>query len=362
MARYNIGVLNGDDIGHEIVPVAVDVLKTAASLFDDIHIEWVHLPVGYSAYTECGYSLPDKTYKALFDLDGFILGPIGHSAYPDDINCYPPHYVLRKDFDLVSNIRPAKSLSGVPCLKDDVDLVIIRENNQGFQPDRNMYKGNSECMIDPDTAISTRVITRRNSTLAAKTAFELARQRNGLKKVTAIHKKSVYKLGCGLFLDAARQVAEDYPDIKLDDCAVDTFAMKMILQPEKYDVVLATNQFGDILSDEAAGLVGGLGMAPGLNLGPRYCMANATHGSAPDIAGKNIANPYAMIMSAQMLFSWLAHRNKDLSAIKAAAYIEKAANLSLQRKATVTPDLGGSGTTTQMGEEICRIIKSGLTD
>lgn len=356
MSRYRIGVLNGDDIGLEIVPVTVEVLKSAVGLFEDVHIEWIDLPVGYLAYKEYGDSLPETTYRTLFELDGFILGPIGHMAYPDDEKCYPPHFVLRRDFDLVSNIRPSRSLPGVPCLKDNVDLVIVRENNQGFQPDRNMYKGNSECMIDADTAISTRVITRRNSALAARTAFELARQRDGLKKVTVIHKKTVYKLGCGLFLEAAAQVAADYPDIRLEDCVVDTFAMKLLMQPEKYDVIVASNQFGDILSDEAAGLVGGLGMAPGLNLGPHYAMANATHGSAPDIAGRNVANPYAMILSGQLLISWLGHRNGDASLVAAAARVEAAAQQVLQNKAAVTPDLGGSGSTTRMGEEICRII------
>ena len=235
--------------------------------------------------------------------------------------------------------------------------VIVRENNEGFQPDRNMFMGNSECMPSPDMALSLRVITRRNSSMAARTSFELARQRNGRKKVTAIHKNTVFKLGCSLFLDSCREVAKEYPDIEFETVVVDTFAMKMLMRPTNYDVVVATNMFGDILSDEAAGLVGGLGMAPGLCVGPDYCMAQATHGSAPDIAGRNIANPFAMIMSGQMLLSWLANQKRDASGIAAAKDIERVMEEILSHKDVVTPDLGGKGSTTSMGKAICDLLR-----
>ena len=354
MAGYKIGILNGDDIGLEIVPVTVEVIKAAVKAYSDIKIDWVPLPVGYTSYRENGHSLPQSTLDALYGLDGWILGPIGHMAYPKDPNCVNPHPILRRQFDLVSNIRPAKALKGVECINDRTDLVIVRENNEGFQPDRNMYMGNSDCMPTPDIALSLRVITRRNSAMAAKTAFELARQRAKLKKVTAIHKNTVFKLGCSLFLEACGEVAREYPDITYDTCVVDTFAMRMLMNPTAYDVVVTTNMFGDILSDEAAGLVGGLGMAPGLCVGPKYCMAQATHGSAPDIAGKNIANPYAMIMSGQMMLSWLANLKKDDSAVKASVNIENAAFSVIAEKESVTPDLGGSASTQQMGEAICK--------
>jgi 3-isopropylmalate dehydrogenase len=193
--------------------------------------------------------------------------------------------------------------------------------------------------------------------MAAKSAFELARQRNGKKKVTVIHKNTVFKLGCGLFVDSCREVAREFPDITMETCVVDTFAMKLVMRPEDYDVVVATNVFGDILSDEAAGLVGGLGLAPGLNLGPEAVMANATHGSAPDIAGKNIANPFAMIMSAQLMFSWVANKRGDVSAIKAAEDMKRAAEAVLADKNAVTPDLGGKGTTRGMGEAILSLLE-----
>ncbi|MBS6642145.1 MAG: isocitrate/isopropylmalate dehydrogenase family protein [Clostridiaceae bacterium] len=356
MANYKIGILNGDDIGPEIVPETVNVLKTAVSAYPDIKIDWVPLPIGYSSYLEHGNSLLPSVKETLYQLDGWILGPIGHMAYPKVPECINPHPILRRDYDLVSNIRPAKGYECIPCINPKTDLIIVRENNEGFQPDRNMFKGTSDCMPTPDMALSLRVITRRNSAMAARTAFELARQRNKLKKVTAIHKNTVFKLGCSLFLDACREVAAEYPDITFETCVVDTFAMKMLMNPLAFDVAVTTNMFGDILSDEAAGLIGGLGMAPGLSAGPKYCMAQATHGSAPDIAGQNIANPYAMIMSGQMMLSWLGNLKNDDSAIRAAGDIEKAVELVLTEKKNLTPDLGGCSSTQEMGAAICRAV------
>ncbi|HSK68685.1 MAG TPA: isocitrate/isopropylmalate dehydrogenase family protein [Candidatus Limnocylindria bacterium] len=358
MATYKIGILNGDDIGLEIVPVAVDVLKAAVENAPGVDVEWVPLPVGYSSFLEHGHSLPESTMRTLRTLDGWILGPIGHMAYPKDPSCINPHPILRREFDLVSNIRPARAMPGVKCINPATDLVIVRENNEGFQPDRNMYRGTSDCMPTPDIALSLRVITRRNSSMAARTAFELARQRGKLRKVTAIHKNTVFKLGCSLFLEACREVAADYPDVQLDTCVVDTFAMKMLMTPEKYDVAVTTNMFGDILSDEAAGMVGGLGMAPGLCVGPQWCMAQATHGSAPDIYGKNIANPYAMVISAQMMLSWLANKKGDQEGVRAAERIQEAVEATLREGRDVTPDLGGSASTQRMGEAICERLRA----
>ena len=356
MSKYRIGVLNGDDIGHEIVPVAEKVLRAAVAKHPSMDVEWVHLPIGYKSYLEHGNSLLPKVLETLYTLDGWILGPIGHMAYPKDPNCINPHPILRRKYDLVSNVRPAKAWPGVPCIAPETDLVIVRENNEGFQPDRNMFRGTSDCMPDPDMALSLRVITRRNSSMAARTAFELARQRNGKKKVTAVHKNTVFKLGCGLFLESCREVAKEYPDIELESCIVDTFAMRVLMNPSQYDVVVTTNMFGDILSDETAGLVGGLGMAPGLCIGPDYCMAQATHGSAPDIAGKNIANPYAMVESARMMLSWLAEKKKDVEGIAAAKEIREAEMRVLRERICLTPDLGGTGTTSSMGEAICKAV------
>jgi 3-isopropylmalate dehydrogenase len=337
----------------------VQVIQGAIKKYPGIDIEWLNLPVGYPAYTSGGETLPQKTIDTLFELDAWILGPIGHMAYPkDDPKAVNPHPIIRRSFDLVSNVRPTKSYPRLKSLHQNVDLVIIRENNEGFQPDRNMFKGNGEFMPTPDIAMSMRVITRRNSELAARSAFDLARQRNGKKRVTAIHKNTVFKLGCGLFIDACRAVSKEYPDIAFDTAVVDTFAMNLVMRPQNYDVIVSTNMFGDILTDEAAGLVGGLGMAPGLCVGPRYIMAQATHGSAPDIAGKHIANPYAMIMSGKMMIEWLGMRRQDEDMLACAREIDSAVSDVLNELKDVTPDLGGTASTEQMGEAICRKLST----
>ncbi len=357
MSDYRIGILQGDDIGLEIVPVAVSVLQAAISKYPDVAIDWVDLPVGMPSYRRSGETLPQQTLDTLYTLDGWILGPIGHMVYPkDDPKAVNPHPIIRRNYDLVSNIRPTRSYPSIPSLHQDVDLVIVRENNEGFQPDRNMFTGKAEFMPTPDMALSLRVITRRNSGFVARTGFELARQRDNKKKVTAIHKNTVFKLGCGLFVEACAEVAGEYPDITFETRVVDTFAMNLVMHPQDFDVIVSTNMFGDILTDEAAGLVGGLGMAPGLNVGPKYAMAQATHGSAPDIAGRHIANPYAMIVSAQMLLLWLGEKKQDQAAIRAAQDIEAGITEVLSRMETVTPDLQGSASTEEMGEAVCRAI------
>jgi 3-isopropylmalate dehydrogenase len=357
MALYRIGVLPGDDIGLEVVPVAVSVVQAAVSRYPGIDIDWVELPIGMPSYEQSGNTLPQATLDTLYDLDGWILGPIGHMAYPkNDPKAVNPHPIIRRNYDLASNIRPTKSYDSIPSLHQNVDIVIVRENNEGFQPDRNMFRGKAEFMPTPDMALSLRVITRRNSELVARTGFELARQRDGLKKVTAIHKNTVFKLGCGLFVEACAEVARAYPDVTFETRVVDTFAMNLVMRPQDFDVVVTTNMFGDILTDEAAGLVGGLGMAPGLSVGPQYAMAQATHGSAPDIAGKHVANPYAMIMSAQMLLLWLGKRSGDQAAVQAARDIDKGVSEVLDRLEQVTPDLHGSASTEEMGEAVCAAI------
>ena len=359
MKEYKLGILNGDDIGLEVVPVAVKVMQAALKRYPDIKADWLELPIGFPSYKETGETFPQKTLDTLFALDGWILGPIGHMAYPKgDPKAINPHPIIRRRFDLVSNVRPSKSHPTLPCIHQNVDLVIIRENNEGFQPDRNMFKGLGEFMPTPDLAMSVRVITRRNSELVARSAFDLARLRNGMKKVTAIHKNTVYKMACGLFLEACRDVSKEYPDIAFDDVIVDTFAMKLVMRPQNFDVVVTTNMFGDILSDEAAGLVGGLGMAPGLCVGPKYVMAQATHGSAPDIAGKGLANPYAMIMSGQMMLAWIGMQHKDEQLMAAARDMETAVLNVIQDMKDVTPDLGGNATTDAMGDAICRKLKT----
>ena len=353
--KLKIGILEGDDIGLEVVPECVKVMKAAARK-TALEIEWHDVPIGRPALDKLGYTLPPGTLEKLDTLDGWVLGPIGHQAYPKgNPQAINPHPILRKHYDLFANIRPAKSFAGLPSVYPDVDLVIVRENNEGFPPDRNVFEGSGEFRPSPDMTISVRVITRQASSKVARAAFELAQTR-ARKKVTAVHKNTVFKLGCGMFAEECRKVAAAFPDIAFNEVMVDTFAMRLVMKPQDFDVIVTTNTFGDILSDAAAGLVGGLGLAPGLSAGPDRAMAQATHGSAPDIAGKGIANPYAMIMSGQMLLAWLGHKHGEPKAVAAAEAIERAIESVIRERTALTPDLGGKATTSQMGDAVAAAV------
>ncbi len=346
-----IGVLEGDDIGLEVVPETVKVMQAAARAVG-LPIDWRPMPIGRIAYETVGYTLPPGTLDTLDTLDGWILGPIGHQTYRKELpNFINPHPILRKHYDLFANIRPARSLPGVPALYDDVDLIIVRENNEGFPPDRNVYMGYGEFRPSPDMTIGIRVITRQGSRKVARAAFELARTRPR-RKVTSVHKDTVFKLGCGMFAEECRAAAKECPDVAYDEVLVDTMALKLVVTPQQFDVIVTTNTFGDILSDEAAGLVGGLGLAAGLSAGPEKAMAQATHGSAPDIAGKGIANPYAMIMSGQMLLAWLGRRHAVPAAVDAADLMERAVRRVIHERNVITCDLGGNASTAAMGDAI----------
>jgi len=354
-APLQLGILLGDDIGPEIVPEAVKVVDAAARAVG-LPLRWHDVPIGRSALERFGTTLPDGTLETLARFDGWILGPIGHREYPRAPTAINPHPILRKHFDLFANIRPARSYRSLPSLHQGVDLVIVRENNEGFQPDRNVVAGSGEFRPTHDVTISVRVITRAGSAKVARAAFQLARTRR--KQLAAIHKDTVFKLGCGMFAEECRAVAAEFPDVAYDEIIVDTFAMRLVMQPQAYDVIVTTNLFGDILSDEAAGLVGGLGMAPGLSAGPRHAMAQATHGSAPDIAGRNVANPYAMIVSAQMLLAWIGRTKGESRANAAAQAIERAVDETIEGRVALTPDLGGTATTCEMGDAIAARVRT----
>ncbi|MCS6766088.1 MAG: isocitrate/isopropylmalate family dehydrogenase [Candidatus Protistobacter heckmanni] len=351
-----VGILNGDDIGHEIVPATVEICSAAAALHK-VAIDWHPLPIGLAAFHSHGHTLPKETMETLKTLDGWILGPIGHRAYPKHPDAINPHPILRKQFNLFANVRPTRSYPDIGCLHDDIDLVIVRENNEGFQPDRNMVLGNGEFRPTDDVTLSVRVITRAGSARVARAAFELARQRR--KHLTYIHKDTVFKLNCGMFVEECKRVALEYPDVRVDDVIVDTFAMRLVRDPQSFDVVVTTNMFGDILSDEAAGLVGGLGMAPGLCIGDGdVAMAQATHGSAPDIAGKGIANPYAMIESARMMFGWLGHSRNNPAAVRMADSMARAMTAALGDPAARTGDIRGSGDTASMTKAVIAALQA----
>jgi 3-isopropylmalate dehydrogenase len=350
-----IGILDGDDIGLEVVPECTKIMRAAASK-TGLDVEWFPIPIGRAAFEQLGNTLPAGTLDKLAALDGWVLGPIGHQAYPkNNPNAVNPHPTLRKHFDLFANIRPSKSLAGVRTLYPDVDLIIVRENNEGFPPDRNMYLGGGEFRPSPDMTISMRVITRQGSSKVARTAFELAMSRPR-KKLTSVHKDTVFKLGCGMFAEECRKLAKEFPGVAYNEVLVDTMALKLVMKPQDFDVIVTTNTFGDILSDEAAGLVGGLGLAPGLSAGPDKAMAQATHGSAPDIAGKQIANPYAMIISGQMLLDWLGRKHAEPKSVEAARLIEQATERVIRERTALTPDLGGQATTSAMGDAIATAV------
>lgn len=356
MSALRIGILDGDDIGHEIVPASVAVARAAAELHG-VQVDWRPLPIGASALQTHGHTLPPETLSALHQLDGWILGPIGHRAYPPGPNAINPHPILRKQFNLFANVRPTRSYPDIGCLHDDVDLVIVRENNEGFQPDRNMVAGSGEFRPNDEVTLSVRVITRTGSRRVARAAFELARQRR--RHLTYVHKDTVFKLGCGMFVEECRKLAAEYPDVRVDDVIVDTFAMRLVRDPQSFDVVVTTNMFGDILSDEAAGLVGGLGMAPGLCIGDGdVAMAQATHGSAPDIAGQGIANPYAMIESTRMMLEWLGHSRGNEGAVRMGASMAKATTAALADRQARTGDIRGSGNTATFTQAVLKNLRT----
>lgn len=349
-----IGVLEGDDIGHEIVPASVRIARAAAERAGQ-QIEWTDLPIGRRALDTHGHTLPPGTLDTLSQLDGWILGPIGHRDYPKVPEAVNPHPILRKHFDLFANVRPTQSFPEIGCLHDNIDLVIVRENNEGFQPDRNVVMGAGEFRPSHDMTISVRVISLEGSRKVARAAFQIAQTRK--KRLTLVHKNTVFKLGCGMFVDGCYEVAKEFPDVTVDEVMVDTMGMRLVRDPHNFDVIVTTNMFGDILTDVAAGLVGGLGMAPGLCIGRgSIAMAQATHGSAPDIAGKGIANPYAMMESTRMLFDWLGHAHGLAGAVQMSDILRKALQTALSQSNTRTPDICGTGTPVSMERAILSAI------
>jgi len=348
-----IGILLGDDIGHEVVPECVKVMKAAAAR-TGLDIAWQPLPIGRDGHTQHGHTLPPSTEAALRGLDGWIMGPIGHAAYPrgDATWVMPP---VRKKFELYAALRPSRSYPDIASIHKDVDIVFVRELSEGMLYSESVVAGLPEFRPNDDITIATRVITRKGSNRVAREAFELARTRPR-RKVTAAHKEPVYRLACGMFAEECRKVAREFPDVAFEETMIDTIAMKLAMAPQQYDVVVTTNQFGDILSDIGAGVVGGLGLAPGLCVGERHAMAQATHGSAPDIAGRNIANPYAMIVSGGMLLGWLGRKRNEPKAVEASELIAAAVDRIIRDARHLTRDLGGTASTQAMGDAIAAAV------
>jgi len=347
-------ILPGDGIGPEITAATRDVLAALDAKFG-LGLEMTEMTIGLAAHKTEGSTLPDAVLAEAEAADGVILGPCDTYAYPSaEDGGLNPSSTFRKRFDLYANIRPSRARAGVPCVAPRMDLVIARENTEGFYADRNMFFGSGEFMPTEDVALSVRKITRPGTRRIATAAFELARRRR--KKVTAVHKANVLKVTDGLFLDEVRRVGVKYKDVALDDVLVDAMTAHLIRSAELFDVVVTTNMYGDILSDEAAELSGGLGLGGSVNVGDDHGFAQAAHGSAPDIAGRGIANPTALMVSAAMLLEWLGVRRDRKDLAKAAGALEHAVDEVLADRSLHTPDLGGGGTTAAMGRAVADAI------
>ena len=347
-------VMAGDGIGEEITAATLEVLRAADKRFG-LGIAFEEAEIGLKALARHGTTLPDGVLARARASDGIILGPISHLDYP------PPEEggvnisgVVRVQLDLYANVRPARTRSGLPAKGGVFDLVIMREATEGFYPDRNMFAGRAEFMTDPDTALSIRKITRKASERIARRAYELAMKRR--RKVTLIHKANTFRLSDGLFLDACRGVARDFPAVETDDVIVDAMAALLVRHPENFDVICATNFHADILSDLASELSGSLGLAGSVNAGDALCCAQAQHGSAPDIAGQDKANPTSLILSAAMLLDWIAEKRGLPAYAEAARALDQAIDAALAKPETRTPDLGGALGTRAFAERIAAAI------
>jgi 3-isopropylmalate dehydrogenase len=349
----------GDGIGPEIVPVARRIADEALTRSGADPVDWVDLPMGASALAEFGYALPPANIAVLDGCDGWLAGPHDSESYPESWHAGPegvPGVILRGHYELYANIRPSKSHPTVPSLVKDVDLVIVRENTEGFYPDRNMFSGNGEFMPTPDVALCVGKFSRTAARRIARSAFELAELRR--RHVTIVHKSNVIPVCFGLFLEECRAVAREHPDVQVDDFLFDAMAAHLVRRPQAFDVIVTENLFGDTLSDLASELTGSLGMAASINAGAKYAMAQAAHGSAPDIAGQGIANPLGMVMSVAMLLQWLGERNADPAVAAAATSIDAAVDAVIST-GVVTPDMGGTATTAQITEALIHGLPAG---
>jgi 3-isopropylmalate dehydrogenase len=326
---YKIAVIPGDGIGKEVMEATLHVLEAI-----DVDFDYIFADAGDEHMEKTGIALPPETVDIVKASQACLFGAAGESAADVIVK-------MRQELDLYVNLRPVKSYPGTKCLFDNLDFVIVRENTEG------LYIGLEEETEDGATA--TRVITRKASQRICKFAFEYA-QKTGREKVTAVHKANVLKKTDGLFKETFYKVAEDYPDMELDDRYVDATAMFFITKPEMFDVIVTTNLFGDILSDEGAGLVGGLGLIPSANIGENQGLFEPVHGSAPNHAGKGTANPSAMILSAVMMLDYLEEND-------AARQLENALVEVLAEGKVVTGDLGGSASTMQMAAEVRRKLE-----
>jgi isocitrate dehydrogenase (NAD+) len=331
--KHKITLIPGDGIGPEVAGATVSVIRAVG-----VQIEWEPFVVGAEALSRFGDPLPQDLFDSIkrnkVALKGPVMTPIGTGFVSANVR-------LRKALDLYANLRPIKSLKGVKSRYEDVDLIVVRENTE------DLYSG-LEHEVVPGVVESLKIITDRASRRIARFAFEYARS-EGRKRVTAIHKANIMKMSDGLFLNCFREVSKDYPEIKADDLIVDNACMQLVIDPNQFDVLLLENLYGDIISDLGAGLVGGLGVVPGANIGEEIAVFEAVHGSAPSIAGRGIANPTALIQTAVLMLKHIGER-------EAAERIQGALERVLAEGKVLTRDLGGEATTIEFTETVIRSL------
>ena len=325
---YKISLITGDGIGPELSESALSVLGAIGDKFS-LKFDVVPLSAGDKALSETGNALPSLTIDTIKNSDACIKAPVGESAADVIV-------VLRRTLDLYANIRPAKSYPHMPALRDDIDMVIVRENTEDLYIGKEFSLG--------DSSVALRVISKKASERIARYAFETAKQRNLMKKVTCVHKSNVMRITDGMFAKSCKAVSEDYPEIEFEEMYVDACAMNLIRQPEQFDVVVTTNLFGDILSDESSQVVGGLGMAPAANIGDDFALFEPVHGAAFDIAGQNIANPSSFLLSIKMMLDWLGNKHNDPECIKVGQRLESTI-FNLVKSGMKTKDIGGDMST-----------------
>lgn len=339
-------ILPGDGIGPEIASAATCVLR-AVSERHTLNLDLHEDTVGHESLSRHGITVRPELLQRARSADGLVLGPTATFDFRDEargeIN---PSKLFRKELDLYANIRPSRTYRGHRGPVGDFDLVVVRENTEGFYSDRNMAAGSGEMLVTEDVAISLRRITRRCCRRIAETAFALAAGRR--RHVSIVHKANVLKIGDGMFIEECRAVAATFPDITVDDFIVDAMMAHVVRKPTRFDVIVTTNMFGDILSDLTAELSGSLGLAGSLNSGERHAMAQASHGSAPDIAGRNIANPFSLILSVAQLLEWHGNRTDQPKFRRAAQAIDAGVEAAIAAGET-TADVGGRLGTRETG-------------
>ena len=332
--KHNITLIPGDGIGPEIVAATVRTIEASG-----VDIAWETHIIGAQALEKFGTTLPELTLESIkrnkVALKGPLMTPIGKGFTSVNVG-------LRKALDLYANVRPVKALPNVPCRYPELDLVIVRENTES------LYMGLEHTVV-PGVVESIKIITEKASTRIAKYAFEFAKL-HGRKKITAMHKANIMKLSDGLFLECFYNVAKEFPDIESDDKIIDNACMQLVMRPEQFDVMVLENLYGDIVSDLCAGLIGGLGLAPGANIGEQGAVFEAVHGSAPDIAGQGIANPTAILMSGILML-------RHLNEMDAADRVEKALMETFAETDIRTKDLGGTAKTAEFANAIIERLK-----